>query len=229
MKRTISKPRARELLANTRAYTATTFIRPRRRRSGLGLTSEGARRDHLGDHGAALAADELRGFHVHRLARLGLREEGPFSDARTTSPHMLEYFRYDIPAMRQYACEARRGGYFFTVSEAQEKRGLQTREATEGAMVAGGIDDAAVGRPRGRSRVRAGWIARLTTVRGRGEAGGDRRTAPRLPDRAPSATRSFPSWIAPSRLGLERARATKRRETDVVRRRERRRGYAPRS
>lgn len=37
-------------------------------------------------------------------------KKGSLRDARTTSAHMLEYLRYDIPAMRQYACEGRSRG-----------------------------------------------------------------------------------------------------------------------
>ena len=33
-----------------------------------------------------------------------LVKKGSFNEARTTSPHMLLYFKYDMPAMRQYAC-----------------------------------------------------------------------------------------------------------------------------
>ena len=44
-------------------------------------------------------------------------KKGSLRDARTTSAHMLEYLRYDIPAMRQYACRAIEGrGYFFSHS-----------------------------------------------------------------------------------------------------------------
>ena len=59
------------------------------------------------------------------------------------------------------------------------------------------------------------------TVRGRGKAEGRPEERPAPPDRAPNATRSFQSRMAPFHLGLECVRATKpQRETDVVRRRE---------
>lgn len=138
---------------------------------------------------------------------LACEKKGSFSDARTTSPHMLEYFRYDIPAMRQYACEARRGGYFLP-SARPRKNGVCKHEKPRRARwwLGGSTTRRSEGRGVDPGCAR-GWIARLTTVRGRGEAGGRPEERPAPPDRAPSATRSFPSWMAPSRLGLERARA----------------------
>ena len=35
---------------------------------------------------------------------LALEKKGSFRELLTTSAHMLLYFRYDMPAMRQYAC-----------------------------------------------------------------------------------------------------------------------------
>ena len=94
---------------------------------------------------------------------LACEKKGSFSDARTTSPHMLEYFRYDMPAMRQYACEVRR--IFFLVSGESfggtcTGNGVRkTQEPRRARWCPGGIDDSR------RSRVRRddsgedqGWI-----------------------------------------------------------------------
>jgi len=93
-------------------------------------------------------------------------------------------------------------------------------------MVAGGIDDAAVGRPRGRSRVRAGVDRaprdRSRTRRSRGATGWTPRASRPSPERHPVVP--VVDGAFPVRAGA-RARATKpRRETDVVRRRERSEG-----
>ena len=153
---------------------------------------------------------------------LACEKKGSFSDARTTSPHMLEYFRYDIPAMRQYACEARRGGYFLP-SARPRKNGVCKHEKPRRARwwLGGSTTRRSGGRGVDPGCAR-GWIARLATARGRREAGArpEERPAPPIePERHPVVPVADGAF--PVRAGA-RAGATKpRRETDVVRRRER--------
>lgn len=157
---------------------------------------------------------------------LAFEKKGSFSDARTTSPHMLEYFRYDIPAMRQYACEARRGGYFLP-SARPGKNGVCKHEKPRRARwwPGGSTTRRSGGRGVDPGCAR-GWIARLATVRGRGEAPGATGGTPRASRSSPERHPVVPvvDGAFPVRAGA-RARATKpRRETDVVRCRERSEG-----
>lgn len=118
---------------------------------------------------------------------LACEKKGSFSDARTTSPHMLEYLRYDMPAMRQYACEAR-GRIFFLVSGAtfanlqHGGNGVCKHEEPGGREVARG-DRRRGGREAAGSipGARGGGSRASRPFADAGKPGGDLRNAPRLP------------------------------------------------